>query len=112
MRYAVRLFGQTPVFTAIAVLSLAIGIRGNAAMFSLVDKLLVQPLPYIEPDRLVRVTGIYPRAAVPVFQQQSRTMEVAAVSVGSDYNLTGQEEAMRIFGARLRRTCSRRWERR
>ena len=98
MRYAVRLFGRTPAFTVIAVLSLAIGIGGNAAMFSLVDKLLVRPLPYLQPERLVRVTGIYPRAAVPVFQQQSRTMDVAAVSAGSDYNLTGQGEAMRIFG--------------
>lgn len=99
LRYAARLFGRTPGFTAVAVLSLAIGIGGNAAMFSLVDKLLVQPLPYHEPDRLVRVTGIFPRAAVPVFQQQSRTMDVAAVSMGSDYNLTGQGEAIRIVGS-------------
>ena len=99
LRYAVRLFGRTPGFTAIAVLSLAIGIGGNAAMFSLVDKLLVQPLPYREPDRLVRVTGIFPRAAVPVFQQQSRTMDAAGVSMGSDYNLTGQGEATRIVGS-------------
>ena len=93
--------GEPLGFTVIAVLSLAIGIGGNAAMFSLVDKLLVQPLPYLilEPDHLVRVTGVYPRAAVPVFQQQSRTMDAAAVSVGSDYNLTGQGEAIRIFGS-------------
>jgi putative ABC transport system permease protein len=99
LRYAVRLFARTPVFTAIAVLSLAIGIGGNAAMFSLVDKLLIQPLPYLEPDRLVRITGIYPHAAVPVFQERSRTMEVAAVSAGSDYSLTGQGEAIRIFAS-------------
>jgi len=99
LRLAARLFGRNPGFTVIAVLSLAIGIGGNAAMFTLVDKLLVRPLPYFEPDRLVRVTGIYPRAAVPFFQQQSRTMDVAAVSTGSEYNLTGQGEAVRIFGA-------------
>lgn len=99
LRYAVRLFGRTPGLTAIAVLSLAIGIGGNAAMFSLVDKLLVEPLPYREPARLVRVTGIFPRAAVPAFQRQSRTMEVAAVSSGSDYNLTGQGEAIRVVGS-------------
>ncbi|PYT25842.1 MAG: hypothetical protein DMG57_23740 [Acidobacteria bacterium] len=93
--------GEPLGFTVIAVLSLAIGIGGNAAVFSLVDKLLVQPPPYLilEPDHLVRVTGVYPRAAVPVFQQQSRTMDAAAVSVGSDYNLTGQGEAIRIFGS-------------
>lgn len=99
VRYAARMFARTPGFTAIAVLSLAIGIGGNAAMFSLVDRLLVRPLPYFEPGRLIRVTDVYPRAAVPVFQQQSRTMDVAAVSVGSEYNVTGQGEAIRIFGS-------------
>ena len=99
LRYASRMFSRIPGFTAIAVLSLAVGIGGNAAMFSLVDRLLVRPLPYSHADRLVRVTGIYPRAAVPVFQQQSQTMKVAAASVGSDYNLTGQGEAIRVFGS-------------
>ena len=98
VRYAVRMFARTPGFTAIAVLSLAIGIGGNAAMFSLVDTLLVRPLPYLQPDRLVRVTGIYPRAAVPVFQQRSRTMDIAAVGTPAEYNLTGRGTAIRIFG--------------
>jgi len=97
LRYAARMFVRTPGFTVIAVLSLAIGIGGNAAMFSLVDTLLVRPLPYRDPGRLMRVTGIYPRAAVPVFQQRSRAMDVAAVSVGSEFNLTGQGEAIRVF---------------
>ena len=98
LRFAVRMFARTPGFTAIAVLSLAIGIGGNAAMFGLVNKLLIQPLPYREPDRLVRLTGIYPRAAVPFFQQRMRTTDVAGVSVGTDLNLTGAGEAIRVFG--------------
>ena len=99
LRYAVRMFGRTPVFTSIAVASLALGIGGNAAMFSLVNNLLVKPLPYAEPDRLVRVTGIYPRAAIRFFQQQSRTMDVAAVSTGSELNLTGQGMATRVVAS-------------
>jgi predicted permease len=99
LRYAARMFARTPGITAIAVLSLAFGIGGNAAMFSLVDKLLVRPLPYSDPGRLARVTGIYPRAAVSFFQQQSRTMDIAGVSVGSDYNLTGHGEATRVFAS-------------
>jgi putative ABC transport system permease protein len=99
IRFASRMFRRSPVFTAIVVLSLALGIGGNAAMFSLVDRLLVRSLPYPDPGRLVRITGTYPRAAVPFFQQRSRTMDVAAVSVPSEFNLTGNGEAVRIFGS-------------
>ncbi len=99
VRYACRLFRRTPGFTAIAVLSLALGIGGNAAMFSLVNTLLIRPLPYLEPDRLFRITGIYPRAAVPFFQERSRTMDVAAVSPESEFNLTGSGPAIRTFGS-------------
>lgn len=99
IRYGARMFRRTPGFTAIAVFSLAVGIGGNAAMFTLVNTLLVRPLPYRQPDRLVRITGIFPRAAIPFFRQRTRTMDVAAVSPGSEYNLTGEGEAIRIVGS-------------
>ncbi|MBV9265379.1 MAG: ABC transporter permease [Acidobacteriaceae bacterium] len=99
LRFALRIFERAPVFTAVAVVSLAMGIGGNAAMFSLVNGLLVRPLPYRAPEHLVRITGIYPRAAVPFFQQQSRAMDIAAVSTGSELNLTGQGTAIRVTGS-------------
>lgn len=99
LRYAARIFRRTPVFTAVAVLSIALGIGGNAAMFSLVNALLVRPLPYSAPERLVRITGIYPRAAVPFFQQRSRALQVAGVSTGSEMNLTGQGTAIRVIAS-------------
>lgn len=99
LRYAARMFRRTPGFSAIAILSLAVGIGGNAAMFTLVNTLLVRPLPYRQPDRLVRITGIFPRAAVPFFERRSRTMDVAAVGFGAEYNLAGEGEAIRIVAS-------------
>jgi putative ABC transport system permease protein len=99
LKYAVRMFAKTPVFTTVAVASLALGIGGNAAMFSLVNTLLIRPLPFKQPERLVRVTGVYPRAAVPYFQERSRQIDIAAVGAGTEFNLTGQGLATRLTGS-------------
>ena len=57
LRLAVRALAATPVVTAVAVLSLALGIGANTAIFSLVDSLVLRPLPVAEPQRLVIVAG-------------------------------------------------------
>src|SRR5262249_3887517 len=67
LRFALRTFGRNPGFTAVAAVSLAIGIGGNAAVFSLVDTLLIRPLPYSEPDRLPRPQGGFPPGGDVVF---------------------------------------------
>jgi predicted permease len=68
-------------------------------VFSLVNTLLIRPLPYPEPNRLVRITEAYPKAAFVEFYHRSRALEVASVGPGAEFNLTGQGEAARVFGS-------------
>ncbi|HEU4996113.1 MAG TPA: ABC transporter permease [Gemmatimonadaceae bacterium] len=62
-RFALRTFARTPVFTAVAVATLAIGIGANTAIFSAVDTLLLRPLPFRDPERLMSVALTVPATA-------------------------------------------------
>jgi putative ABC transport system permease protein len=68
-------------------------------MFSVVSAILLRPLPYPGADRLLRLTGFYPKGAVVALQEMSRTMDVAGVGTDAELNLTGHGEAVRLHGS-------------
>jgi predicted permease len=65
LRYAVRILGRTPAFSAITVLTLALGIGANTSIFTLVNAVLLRPLPFESPDRLVRLFHVPPQDTFP-----------------------------------------------
>jgi predicted permease len=98
-RYGARGLRRNKGFTAVAALSLALGIGGNAAIFSLLNAVLFQKPPYSQPERLAQVSGYYPKGAIADLREQSRTMDIAGYSTDTEVNLTGHGEAVRLMAS-------------
>ena len=111
IRFALRLMARNPLFAAIAILTLAVGIGANTAIFSAVDALLIHPLPFPNPDQVVLVTKNMPTFSLaksdasPLdfldYQRYSRSFsDLAALSTRS-FNVTGDQDPERAFGLRV-----------
>ncbi|HEV2149920.1 MAG TPA: ABC transporter permease [Longimicrobiaceae bacterium] len=109
IRYAFRTLAHSPGFTLVAVLTLALGIGANTAIFSVVNAVLLRPLPFAEPDRLVTVAHLYPSlnnleagVGAPTYrdlQGQPQLFSSVSVQGGWGVNLTGQGQAQRLTGS-------------
>jgi len=96
LRFGARMLRRSPVFTLVAVLTLALGIGANTAVYSLVDGILLAPLPYPDPSRLVSITGTYPNGGLAEMRQTSRTLDVAAYAEGHWLTRTGDGDPVRL----------------
>lgn len=110
IRYAARTLFKRPLFACVAVLTLALGIGANAAIFSVVNAVLLSPLPFENPDEVSMIWGKTPAAgfsqqpvSVPDYQdlkEQNHVFEQIAAARGQAFNLTDGDEPERITGVR------------
>ena len=111
LRYAIRLQRKNPGFTIVAVIALALGIGANTAIFSVVNTVLLRPLPYKDPERLVMVWEEATKAGYPQdtpaaanfvdWRTQNQTFEGMAAITDDSFNLTGTGDPERLEGQRV-----------
>src|SRR5512133_2005601 len=112
IRYAARTLFNAKGFAAVAILTLALGIGANTAMFSVVNSVLLRPLPFRNPDRIFWLQQMSTKHGEPAesafsyadfadYRAQNRTFEGSAAYNETDFTLSGSGDATHIRGAEV-----------
>jgi predicted permease len=110
LRYALRQLGRNPGFAAVAILTLALGIGANTAIFSVIDSILLQPLPFPHAGKLVEIQGIsaddtglesnYPKGWIREYQRRATTFSsISGYTLNAEYNVAGAGSSDRAYGS-------------
>ncbi|HKD13280.1 MAG TPA: ABC transporter permease, partial [Candidatus Angelobacter sp.] len=105
-RFGLRMLRRSPGFAVVAAVTLALGLGANTAMFSVIDAVLLRPLPFADPDRLVRIIDANPSKGFPRFSSsppnfidwraQAQSFTGMAASTGGTLTLSGSGDAQRL----------------
>ena len=114
LKYALRMLKRNPAFTAVAILTLAVGIGANSAIFSVVNSVLLRPLPYRNPDQLVRVYSEFPGMQLKNFwlsppelldiQHDAKSWEAIGAWAPGGQNVGTESEPLRVTSAGITRS--------
>ncbi len=104
VRFALRQMRKAPGFTLTAVLTLALGIGANAVIYTLVDSILLRPLPYAQQDRLVRISGtnspVFPKGWIRELGNHATALaSIAGYGADAESNVSESDAPDRVFGA-------------
>jgi putative ABC transport system permease protein len=114
LKYALRMLKKNPAFTTVAILTLAVGIGANSAIFSVVNSVLLRPLPFREPGQLVRVYSEFPTMQLQKFwlsapelldiQREAKSWEAIGAWAPGGQNVGTESEPLRVTSAGITRS--------